>query len=244
MAAAADGAVEHPRVAWPYPHDAVRRDTVGQQPDDAVGGGLAGADDDVVGRQGFQPGEVSDRDDVGVVGNDERGRRRRGNRRREVGGVDHAPAHVDLHRLAGHPRRHDVRGAVGVVLAGPEEGDAARAEELPVQDVVVVRQDLRLACPFVEPGFRTPLLHRAGSELRRRDAVEQRRLVELHEGIGVEPMTTGRVATIDERDVHIRVIDERVGERHPHRTGPHDEVVRLRCCRHGYPLVEPPIPNI
>ena len=35
-----------------------------------------------------------------------------------------------------------------------EEGDAARADEAAVQDVVVVGLDLRLAGPFLEPRLR------------------------------------------------------------------------------------------
>ena len=52
-------------------------------------------------------------------------------------------------------------------------------------------------------------------------------------------MPAGRVATVDERDVHIRVIDQRVREGHAHRARAHDEVVGLR--RSHRPC--PPAPN-
>ena len=96
-----------------------------------------------------------------------------------------------------------------------------------MQDVVVVGLDLRLPGPFLQPGLRAALLHGAGAEHRRRDAVEHRRLVELDERIGVLPVAAGRVATVDERDVHVGVIDQGVGERHAHRAGADDEVVGL-----------------
>ncbi|MNT90753.1 hypothetical protein D3C72_2317340 [compost metagenome] len=56
--------------------------------------------------------------------------------------------------------------------------------------------------------------------------------MQLDERIGVMPVATGRMATIDERHMDIGVIDECVGKRHAHRTGPDDEVVRLDCSRH------------
>ena len=57
--------------------------------------------------------------------------------------------------------------------------------------------------------------------------------MELHKWIRVLPMPAGGVATIDERDVNIRVIDEGVRERHAHRARAYDEVVRRqRSLRH------------
>ena len=44
---------------------------------------------------------------------------------------------------------------------------------------------------------------------------------------------TGRVAAIDERDVHVRVIDERVGERHAHRSCADDEIVGFERSHHA-----------
>ena len=47
-------------------------------------------------------------------------------------------------------------------------------------------------------------------------------------------MAAGRTATIDERDVYIRVIDQGVREGHPHRPRTHDEVVGFqRSLCHG-----------
>ena len=119
-------------------------------------------------------------------------------------------------------------GAVRVVLAASEEGDAARADETAIQDVVVVGEDLRLPGPLLEPRLRAAPLHRTAAEARRRDAVEQRRLMQLDERIRVQPVPAGRVATVDERDVDVGMVDERVGERHAHRACTHDEVVRVQ----------------
>ena len=121
-----------------------------------------------------------------------------------------------------------------MVLAPAEERDAARADEAAMQDVVVVGLDLRPPGPLLEPRLRAALLDGAGPEHGRRDAVEHRRLVQLDERIGVLPVPAGRVATVDERDVHVGVIDQRVGEGHAHRAGAHDEVVGLqRSHRHA-----------
>jgi hypothetical protein len=68
-------------------------------------------------------------------------------------------------------------GAVRVILARPEEGDAAGADEAAKQDVVVVGLDLRLTGPFLEPRLRAALLHGTATEHGGRDAVEQRRLM-------------------------------------------------------------------
>ena len=69
------------------------------------------------------------------------------------------------------------------------------------------------------------LLDRARTQHRRRHAVEHRRLVELHERVGVLPVTACGVATVDQGDVHIGVVEQRVGEGHPHRPGADDEIV-------------------
>ena len=103
-----------------------------------------------------------------------------------------------------------------------------------MQDVVVVGLDLRPTGPFLEARLRAALLHGAATEHGRRDAVEHRRLVELDERIRVLPVPAGRVATVDERDVDVGVIDQGVGERHAHGARAHDQVVGLqRSHRHA-----------
>ncbi len=103
-----------------------------------------------------------------------------------------------------------------------------------MEEVVVVRLDLGLARPLLEPRLWTRLLHGAGPEHGRRDAVEHRRLMELYERVRVLPVTTGRVATVDKGHVHVRVVDQGVRERHAHRARAHDEVVGVRRShRHG-----------
>ena len=120
-----------------------------------------------------------------------------------------------------------VRRAVDAVLAAAAEAHPARADQTAVQDVVVVGLDLRPAGPFLEPRLRPDLLHLTVAEEGRRDAVELRGLVQLHERIGVVPVTAGGVATVDEGDVDVGVIDQGVGERHAHGAGTDDEVVGL-----------------
>jgi hypothetical protein len=57
--------------------------------------------------------------------------------------------------------------------------------------------------------------------------------VQLDERIRVEPVPAGCVAAIDERDVHVRVIDERVGERHAHGSCADDEIVGFQRSHHA-----------
>ena len=127
-----------------------------------------------------------------------------------------------------------------MVLAAPEEGDSPRSDEAPVQDVVVVRAYFRLAGAFLKAGLRSAGLHGTAAQNRRRDTVEHGRLMELHERICVEPVPARGVLTVDERDVRIRVVDQRVRERHAHRAGTDDEVVGGQLPhRHPRPEVQP-----
>lgn len=78
-----------------------------------------------------------------------------------------------------------------------------------MQDVVEVRLDLRPTDTFVKSRFRPAELSSAATQHRRRNPVEHRRLVQLDERIRILPMTARRMASIDERDVHVRVLDAR-----------------------------------
>ena len=49
--------------------------------------------------------------------------------------------------------------------------------------------------------------------------------MQLDERIGVLPMASGAVPMIDERDVDIGMVDQRVGERHAHGAGADDQIV-------------------
>ena len=48
--------------------------------------------------------------------------------------------------------------------------------------------------------------------------------MELHERIRVLPVTARRMTTVDERDVHVGMVDQRVRESHTHCARAHDEV--------------------
>ena len=72
-----------------------------------------------------------------------------------------------------------------MIVACAEEGDSSGAHEAAIQDLVVVGLNLRLPGPFLKPYLWPAALHRAASQLGRRDAVEQRRLMELDERIRV-----------------------------------------------------------
>jgi hypothetical protein len=140
--------------------------------------------------------------------------------------------------LARDERRDEMGRAVRAVFATAEEGHAPGLEEALVEDAVVVRADLGDARTFLEARLRPGRLDRTGSEDGRRDAVEQGRLVQLDERVRVEPVPAGRVAAIDERDVHVCVIDERIGERHAHGSGADDEIVGFERSHHA-DLIQP-----
>jgi hypothetical protein len=55
--------------------------------------------------------------------------------------------------------------------------------------------------------------------------------VKLDERVSILPVAPWCMPTIDKRDVHIGVIDQGVGERHPHSTGTDDDVVRAERAR-------------
>ena len=224
-----EGTVEHPRIAWAHPDDAVGIDPVQLQPHDRIGRRLARARDHVLTRCVDDVRELTDRDHARTVAHTERCRGGRGNRRREVRGVHHAAARVDPDARTRHVRRHDVIGTVALVLARRQELHPPRTEEAPVEDVVEVGLDLRAPGSLLQPGLRAVLLDRAGPEHGRRDAVEQRRLVQLHERIRVLPVPAGGVAAVDQGDMHVGVVDQRVGERHAHRACTHDQVIGVEA---------------
>jgi hypothetical protein len=227
------GSIEHPRIARAHPQDAIRRHAVAQQPDDPVGGGLAGADDHEGARRPGQSGERVDRRDGDVICHLERSRRRGWDGRREIRRVDDAASHLHARGLSGHQRRDEMRFAVLAVLASREERHSPGALEATMEDVIVVRADLGDARALLQARLGTGRLQRAGSHDGRRDAVEQGRLMQLDERICVEPVSPRGVAAIDERDVDIRVIEEGVGERHAHRPCADDEIVGFQRARHG-----------
>ena len=49
--------------------------------------------------------------------------------------------------------------------------------------------------------------------------------MKLDERIRVLPVTARRVATIDQSDVYVGMIDQRIREGHTHRARTHDEIV-------------------
>ena len=215
----------------PHPGDAIGRHALRQQPDDSVGCGLAGSDDR---RTAPEPRS----DGAELVDRRRRGRRRR---RRRAGAWSPGSSATDRWRRRhdAAPRRRTVSPetrdvtrwdvSVSVVLAPAEEGHPTRADETAMQDVrrssVWISDRRARSC---SPASGPRVLHRTVTEEGRRDAVELRRLVQLDERIGVLPVPARRMATIDEGDVHVGVVDQRVGERHAHGSGADNEVVRLQ----------------
>ena len=56
--------------------------------------------------------------------------------------------------------------------------------------------------------------------------------MQTHERIGAKPVSSDAVAAVDEDDAYVGVVDQGIGERHAHGTGPDDQVVSLDSARH------------
>ena len=56
--------------------------------------------------------------------------------------------------------------------------------------------------------------------------------MQADEGVGLEPVPADAVAPVDQGHAHVGVVDQRVGERHPHGPGADHEVVGLDTVRH------------
>ena len=206
-----------------------------QQPDAGIGGGLAGADDDVLARRLLEVHEVVDRDHPGAVTDGELRRQLGRDVGSEVARVDHPAVVRDLERRSGHPRDD---GAVADVRRAGEELDPPRAEQPVGQHVRVVGEDRGLTGPLVQPRLGPAVLHPPTAEQRRRDAVEARGLVQLDERVRLEPVAADAVPAVDQRHPYVgRVVDQRVRERHPHGAGPDHEVVGLDAAGHDVKVV-------
>jgi hypothetical protein len=53
------------------------------------------------------------------------------------------------------------------------------------------------------------------SERGRVDPIKSRWLVKLHERVRIQPMAAGSIVPIDQNDLGVAVVDQRVDERHP-----------------------------
>ena len=217
-------AVQDPRLARTDPVDIARSATLVEQPTHGVHRGLATADDHVAGRGLRNARERADRDAPNPVGHVERRRVRSRNAGRHVGRVDDAPAHRHARLHAGQPRSEP---PLVEVVAHREEAHSARRQQAVTHDLVVVTADLRSACSLVEAGIPPVELDPVRTERGRVHAVVRRRLMQLNEGIRLEPVTTRPMPTIDHHDVGIGVFDEGVDEPHSQRTRADDEVVGL-----------------
>ena len=135
-----------------------------------------------------------------------------------------------------------MRRAVGVVLAAFQEGDPPGSDEATVQHVVEVGLDLWSARPLLKSRLRTRRLQPAVAQRGRCHAVEERCLVQPDERVGIDPVTSGRVTPIDQRHVHVRMVDQCIAERHPHRACTHHQVVGVqRSHYHSRSVLSPPL---
>ena len=127
-----------------------------------------------------------------------------------------------------------MRRAVEVVVDAGQERDPSRSGEAAVQHVVEVGLDLWLARPLLQPRLRSRPLQRAVAQDGGRHAVEHRCLVQLNERVRVVPVTSGEMTPIDQRHVHVGMVDQRVGECHSHRAGAHHQVIGVQRSHHHF----------
>jgi hypothetical protein len=148
-----------------------------------------------------------------------------------VGAVNHLPAHFDRQAGAGDQRFH----FVGIHdPAHRQETNAARRQETLLHHLFEVGEQLGAAGQAVHPGVQARRVLRALAQLARVDAVVGRRLVQAHERIGLVPVPTGPVVTIDHDDLRVAVGQQRIDEGHADGTGADHEVVGFDR-RHGHP---------
>jgi hypothetical protein len=88
----------------------------------------------------------------------------------------------------------------------------------------------------VEAGLGAFLLDAPAAEQGRGHAVERRCLVQPDEGVGVQPVPTDTVPSVDHDDLDVRVVDQGVRERHPRGSCADDDVVGLQDRSHGLML--------
>ena len=122
--------------------------------------------------------------------------------------------------------------AVAVVLAVGEELDPTGVPQA-VERPGVVRRDLGLGGALLQTRLGAVLLELSAAEQGRGDAVEGGGLVQPDEGVGLQPVAAHAVPPVDQRHAGIGVVDERIGEGHPHGSRAHHEVVDVQRARHG-----------
>ncbi len=221
-------AVELPRIAPPYPADAIGVDSRLEQPHAAVDRRLPGPDHREPIRRLGEIDKVVRRDEP-----DARLDRESGNVTRRDLRLDVARVHESAPRLddgLGAVEQRDDEVAVPVsaaVLAQVEEPHPARRQEVLVQHTRVVVTDLGRTRTLVEPRVRPVLVDSVVPERPRFDAVVRGGLVKADERISIQPVTARPVTPVDQHDLGVRVRDQRVGEGHPRGTGSDNHVVGL-----------------
>lgn len=169
------------------------------------------------------PGELTDRDAATLRRHRERWRLDPGTRVAKCV-ASTTRRRTDTSCASAHRRREP---SIAEVLAHREEADPPGAEQAGAHELVVVGADLRARRPFEEPGFRTAVRDAVPTERRRVHAVVARGLVQLHERIRAEPVTTRTVPPIDHDHIGIAAVEEGIDERHAERPGTDHEVVGL-----------------
>ena len=162
----------------------------------------------------------------------------------EVGGVHELAPHANL--LPGAcEAKHDVvpvSFATHVVAAGQEAGPPGRQEVI-LYHVGEVGVQLVGTGEFVKAGIHARTVNGVLAQRNGIDAVEGRRLVQAQEWIGIEPVSPGRVATVDQCDAGIALGQRRIGHRHSRRAGSNHQVIRFNQVRPVTPLMIAAIPN-
>jgi hypothetical protein len=153
--------------------------------------------------------------------------------RAQSAGVSEGTGSVRQHRAAGCEPRNASR--IGVTRTGPRRGSrsSGRTTLFPTQAFArgargVLRAHLRRRRPLVQAGLRPGPLNAPTAEQCRGHAVERGRLVQADKRARVQPMSTDTVPTVDHDHADVRMVDQRVRERHPLRARADHQIVGLQ----------------
>ena len=217
-------AVQPPCLARLDPADRRRGDALLQQPYAGVQGCLARADDDEA--LGALPNahDLAGGHAANAVGHLERRRTGRGNGAFEIRGVDDLPPHAHFPRLLREPGD---KALLPQVFAAGKIANTAAGQKAAMHHVREVSPDLVRAGELVVAGIRPGHIEGVLPKRHRADSIEGGRLMETYVGIGVYPVSAGRVAAIDYRDRRVGMREQRVGKRHRRGPGADHEIVRF-----------------
>ncbi len=144
----------------------------------------------------------------------------------QIGRVDDSGANVDRVVAAGQR----AKPAVAQILGHRKIGHLPAGQQVLVHHLFEVGADLADGGQLVKPFVPAELVDAVAAQSAGVDAVVGRRLMQADERIRAVPMTARRMPAVDDHHLRVGLGHQRVGERHPHRAGADDQIVRVDRC--------------